>query len=109
MSNILYKGTLTNLILKLLQENGEMYGYEMTKKISSKTNGGLAITEGTLYTILHKLEAELILDVTFKKISGRTRKYYSLSENGKKEAVNKVAELQEFIANLTIFLTPKIT
>ncbi len=108
MSNKLYKGTLTNIVLKLLHENGRMYGYEITKKTKEQTNNGFTITEGALYTILHKLEAEEVLEVEYEIVEGRTRKYYKLSEKGEKEAVLKIEELKEFLNNLTIFLNPKI-
>ena len=108
MSNKLYKGVLANIILKLLKENGKMYGYEITKKTKEQTNEGFTVTEGALYTILHKLEAEEVLEVEFEIVAGRTRKYYKLSEKGEKEAVLKIEELKEFIQNLTGFLNPKL-
>ena len=108
MSNKLYKGTLTNVVLKLLHENGRMYGYEITKKTKEQTNGGFTITEGALYTILHKLEAEEVLELEFEIVDGRTRKYYKLSEKGEKEAVVKIEELKAFIQNLSGFLNPKL-
>ncbi len=107
MSNGLYKGTLSNLIFKLLSENEKMYGYELTKKITEQTNNGFQLTEGALYTTLHKLEAKNLLEVEFKKINGRTRKYYKLSNNGKKIAPKKIKELKTFIENLSGFLSPK--
>ncbi len=109
MSNKLYKGILSNIVLKLLHENDRMYGYEITKKTKEQTNGGFTITEGALYTILHKLEAEEVLEVEFEIVGGRTRKYYKLSEKGEKESVLKIEELKEFIYNLSGFLTPKLT
>ena len=54
----LYKGSLVTIILKLLQDNDKMYGYEITQKVKELTKGELNITEGALYPALHKLEAE---------------------------------------------------
>ena len=54
----LYKGSLNTIIMKLLEENGKMYGYEITQKVKAITQGELNITEGALYPALHKLEAE---------------------------------------------------
>ena len=108
MSNKLYKGTLSNVVLKLLHENGRMYGYEITKMAKAQTNGAFSITEGALYTILHKLEGEDVLEVELEIVDGRTRKYYTLSEKGEREAILKIEELKEFIQNLSIFLTPKL-
>ena len=62
-NNKLYKGSLTTIILKLLDEGGKMYGYEITQKVKVITKGELKITEGALYPALHKLEADGMLDV----------------------------------------------
>ena len=59
----LYKGSLNTIIMKLLEENGKMYGYEITQRVKAITLGELTITEGALYPALHKLEAEGLLDV----------------------------------------------
>ena len=109
MSKNFYKGSISAMLLKLLSDNGKMYGYEITKKTKANTNGDFEITEGTLYTALHKLEAEEILEVEYDKVGGRIRKYYKLSEKGEKEAVSQIAELDNFIKNLTHFLSPKLS
>lgn len=59
----LYKGSLQTIILKLLEKQDKMYGYEITRKVKELTKGELKITEGALYPALHKLEAEGLLDV----------------------------------------------
>lgn len=104
----LYKGSLTTIIMKLLEENGRMYGYEITQKVKALTNGELNITEGALYPALHKLEGEGFLDVEVEKAGNRLRKYYKLTENGKKETVNRLAELEEFIKNMQSLVNSKI-
>ena len=64
----LYKGSLNTIIMKLLEENGKMYGYEITQKVKALTQGELTITEGALYPALHKLEAEGLLDVEIERV-----------------------------------------
>ena len=103
----LYKGSLTTIIMKLLEENGRMYGYEITQKVKTITKGELNITEGALYPALHKLEAEGLLDVEVAKVDNRMRKYYKLTESGKKETVNRLEELEEFIRNMQTLVNPK--
>jgi DNA-binding PadR family transcriptional regulator len=76
----LYKGSLTTIVMKLLEENGRMYGYEITQKVKDMTKGELKITEGALYPALHKLEAEGVLEVEVEKVDNRLRKYYKLTE-----------------------------
>ncbi|KJD34127.1 PadR family transcriptional regulator [Tamlana nanhaiensis] len=96
----LYKGSLTTIILKLLNEHDKMYGYEITQKVKELTKGELNITEGALYPSLHKLEADGMLDVEVVKVENRLRKYYKLTESGTKETVNKLEELQNYIKTM---------
>ncbi|MDP5158454.1 MAG: PadR family transcriptional regulator [Flaviramulus sp.] len=103
----LYKGSLTTIILKLLEEHHKMYGYEITQKVKELTKGELKITEGALYPSLHKLEAEGLLDVEVTKVDNRLRKYYKLTEQGTKETVNKLSELQEYIKTMQALVNPK--
>ena len=103
----LYKGSLSTIIMKLLEENGKMYGYEITQKVKAITLGELNITEGALYPALHKLEAEGILDVEMEKVDNRMRKYYKLTEKGTIETVNRLSELEDFIRNMQSLVSPK--
>jgi PadR family transcriptional regulator PadR len=102
----LYKGSLNTIIMKLLEENGRMYGYEITQKVKLITKGELNITEGALYPALHKLEADGLLDVEVEKVDNRMRKYYKLTESGVKETVNRLNELEEFIKNMQSLVNP---
>lgn len=109
MSNSkLYKGSLSTIILKLLNENDKMYGYEITQKVKELTKGELKITEGALYPALHKLEAEGLLDVEVAKVDNRLRKYYKLTESGTKETVSKLEELAEYIKTMQALVNPKL-
>lgn len=105
----LYRGSLNTIILKLLQENGKMYGYEITQKVKSITEGELNITEGALYPALHKLEADGFLEVEIEKVDNRLRKYYKLTENGEKESVQLLSELEAFIKNMQTVVNPKLS
>jgi len=104
----LYKGSLNTIIMKLLEENGRMYGYEITQKVKLITKGELNITEGALYPALHKLEADGLLDVEVERVDNRLRKYYKLTESGEKETVNRLAELEDFIKNMQSLITPNV-
>lgn len=108
-NSALYKGSLNTIIMKLLEEKGRMYGYEITQKVKAITLGELNITEGALYPALHKLEAEGLLDVEVEKVDNRLRKYYKLTEKGNKETVNRLAELEEFIKNMQNIVNPKLS
>lgn len=102
----LYKGSINTILLKLLEENGKMYGYEITQKVKELTKGELKITEGALYPALHKLEADGFLDVEVARVDNRIRKYYKLTEQGEKETVNRLAELEDFIRSMQRLVSP---
>lgn len=105
----LYKGSLNTIILKLLSENGKMYGYEITQKVKILTNGEMNITEGALYPALHKLESEGVLSCELDEVDNRMRKYYKLTEKGTLETKSKIAEMSEFIWNMQNLVLPKVT
>lgn len=102
--NSLYKGTLQNIILKLLSKEVKMYGYQMTQRAKDLTEGELEMTEGALYPLLHKLEGDGLITSEIQKINGRDRKYYLLTEKGKKQQAAQEAEMKTYLFNLnTIF------
>jgi DNA-binding PadR family transcriptional regulator len=103
----LYKGSLNTIIIKLLDENGRMYGYEITQKVKMLTDNNLQITEGALYPALHKMESEGLLEVETEIVANRLRKYYKLTANGTNEVVHKLAELEIFIKNMQVFVNQK--
>ena len=105
----LYKGSLQTIILKLLEETDKMYGYEITQKVKELIKGELTITEGALYPALHKLEAEGLLDVEVAKVDNRLRKYYKLTENGTKETVSRLAEMEDFLRTMQTIVNPKFS
>jgi len=105
----LFKGSLQTIILKLLANTDKMYGYEITQKVKELTKGELKITEGALYPALHKLEADGLLEVEVAKIGNRMRKYYKLTEQGTKETVGKLAEMQEFLRMMEQLVSPKLS
>ncbi|MFX1366019.1 MAG: PadR family transcriptional regulator [Promethearchaeota archaeon] len=72
-------------ILSILSqaENEGLHGYRILKELTEKTNEMLVIEEGTLYPILRKLEDDNIIK-SKKEESGRRRKFYSVTDYGKK-------------------------
>ncbi|WP_205685626.1 PadR family transcriptional regulator [Flavipsychrobacter stenotrophus] len=109
-STELLKGTLKTIVLKLLDDNKRMYGYEITQKVKDLTADRIQLTEGSLYPTLHALEAEGLLTTELEYIGKRVRKYYSLSQTGKTKSAEKVNELAAFMETMTILLDikPKI-
>lgn len=91
----LLKGS-TNLLVLSVLENENMYGYEMIKKIKTKSENLFEFQEGTLYPILHKLEEKGFISSYWDEVSGKERKYYSITDEGKKQLKSQKEEWKEF-------------
>ena len=85
MNNLteMLKGVLEGCVLEIISKK-EIYGYEITKKLNAA--GFEDVVEGTVYTILIRLEKNKLVNIEKKTSAiGPTRKFYSLNEAGKKE------------------------
>jgi DNA-binding PadR family transcriptional regulator len=72
------------LVLSILAQ-GESYGYEIIQKVRELSAEELRWTDGMLYPVLHRLEAEGLIVGEWKQAeTGRERKYYRLSSHGRK-------------------------
>jgi len=98
---------MKTIVLKLLEENGRMYGYEITKEVEKLTAGQIVLTWGWLYPVLHKLEAEKLITSEEESIGKRVRKYYSLTDSGSKTAREKVQEFLDFVSIMGGIINPK--
>jgi PadR family transcriptional regulator len=103
----LIKGTLKTIILKLLADNGRMYGYEITQRVKELTGERINITEGALYPTLHALEAGGMVHAETETIGKRVRRYYKLSPKGKGQARERVNEMAEFMQTMSFLLNLK--
>ena len=74
-------------------KNGESYGYKIIKDIKPY----LSISESTLYPILKRLEEGGCLTVRSEEYNGRLRKYYSITETGKKRITDFQNEWKEIM------------
>jgi len=106
-SSELIKGTLKTIILKLLKEQGKMYGYEITQRVKDITQNKIQITEGALYPTLHALEKKGFLETEKVYIGKRVRKYYILTPTGDELVLEKINEFSEFIKTMQVLLSIK--
>lgn len=96
-SNEILKGTIKPLIIKLIRENGRMYGYQIVQTVKTLSSNNIVLTEGALYPALHKLVDEGILIVEKEQVGNRERKYYSLSHSQLQTANYKLNEIRQSI------------
>ena len=95
VSRELLKGSTNMLVLSLL-ENENMYGYQMIKKLSEKSQNVFEFQEGTLYPILHSLEEKNYISSYWDNTGVKKRKYYSITKEGKKHLQEKKIEWKTF-------------
>ena len=107
-SKELLKGTLSAILLKLLAENGRMYGYEISQKVKELTDGKIMLKDGSLYPALQKMTADGLLTFEEEFIGKRVRKYYLLTTKGKDEAKVYIEELKNFMITLNKIVFPQI-
>ena len=80
-----------------------MYVYEITLRVKEITEGKINITEGALYPLLHKLEAEGVVTSDLENICKRLRKYYKLTSDGSTIAQDLVEEFLDLLFRLNTF------
>ncbi len=93
------KGVLEGCVLEIISRK-ETYGYEITRQLNAL--GFTEVVDGTVYTILIRLEKNKLVEVTKKPSDiGPPRKFFKLNDAGREE-------LRKFWGKWE-FLTSKIT
>ena len=88
-------GSVKMLLLKLLSEK-DMYGYEMITTLRKRSQNVFELKAGTLYPLLHSMEAKELLSVYEKEVGGKVRKYYSITKQGRKVLAEKQDEWKTY-------------
>lgn len=107
-SKELLKGTLSAIILKLLSEQGRMYGYEISVRVKELSGGKILLKDGSLYPALQKMTHDGLLSFKEEHVGGRVRKYYQITKTGEERKVAYVEELRDFIATLNKIVFPQL-
>ncbi len=90
------KGVLEGCVLEIINR-GETYGYEITRRLNAL--GFTEVVEGTVYTILVRLEKNKLVDIEKKPSDmGPPRKFFTLNDAGRKE-LRKFWEKWEFLSS----------
>ena len=89
----LKRGLLDVCVLAAIQ-GGESYGYKIIKDMKPY----LTLSESTLYTILKRLETARMLTVRTAEHGGRLRKYYRITDEGRKRIEEFKRDWQEILS-----------
>lgn len=91
--NVQFKKGVLELCVLVLLDKQDRYGYELVQKISEQID----ISEGTVYPLLRRLTKEGYFTTYLMESSeGPPRKYYQLTESGRRFLNNLLAEWKEF-------------
>ncbi|WP_317983775.1 PadR family transcriptional regulator [Paenibacillus spiritus] len=77
------KGVLEGCVLEMINRE-ETYGYEITRRLNAL--GFTEVVDGTVYTILVRLERNQLVEITKKPSDmGPPRKFFALNDAGREE------------------------
>ena len=82
----LRRGVLILAVLSQLEH--EEYGYSLLTRLAE---GGLEIDQGTLYPLMRRLEAQGLLESSWRIEEARPRRYYKLNAQGR-QALDQLTE-----------------
>ena len=90
------KGALEGCVLEIISRR-ETYGYEITRQLNAL--GFTDVVEGTVYTILVRLEKNQLVVINKKPSDmGPPRKFFALNEEGRKE-LQRFWDKWEFVSS----------
>ncbi|MFN2745898.1 MULTISPECIES: PadR family transcriptional regulator [Bacillus] len=105
-STQMLKGILEGCLLAVISK-GEIYGYEMTKVLSSY--GFSDISEGSIYPILLRMQKENWVKTELKaSASGPKRKYYTLTPQGEEELQSFITKWKTLSESVDALLDKKV-
>ena len=78
------KGHMDGLILAVVARE-PLHGYAVIEALKARSGGALALPEGTVYPVLHRLEADGLLASQWSVVAGRRRRVYRITRTGERE------------------------
>jgi PadR family transcriptional regulator, regulatory protein PadR len=101
----LLRGSLDLMVLSVLA-NGSTYGYDLQQRLQQASDQLVKLQAGTLYPVLHRLEAEGLIDSRWEATTGRKRKWYDLTATGRQRLAAEAAEWDRYVACMQGVLAP---
>jgi PadR family transcriptional regulator, regulatory protein PadR len=84
------------LVLHLIAQ-GPSYGNQLMDRIAGMTAGVLSVNPNTMYPLLRQLEERGLIKGEWEHPERRTRRYYSLTSDGRAEYERLVEEVRPFL------------
>ncbi len=106
-SGELIRGNLDLLVLSVLADEPQ-YGYLIQQSLAGETGGLVNVQAGTLYPLLHRLEAEKLVRSRWDHSTGRKRKWYELTPHGRKRLERQAHQWREYADCVWRMLSPVV-
>jgi DNA-binding PadR family transcriptional regulator len=90
------KAVLPLLVLHFI-ESGPSYGNQLMERISAVTAGVLSVNPNTMYPLLRQLEARNLIEGRWEHPERRSRRYYSITDEGRAEYERLEREVRPFL------------
>ncbi len=101
----LMRGSLDLMVLSVLSaEDG--YGYSIAQSLRDASDGMVDVKAGTLYPLLHRLEADKLVRSRWDDSTGRRRKWYELTAKGRRRLDKQAREWERYAECLRRVLVP---
>jgi PadR family transcriptional regulator PadR len=99
------RGNLDLMVLSIVAEEPS-YGYRIQQRLADVSRGMLDIKPGTLYPLLHRLEADKLIRAKWDDGTGRKRKWYELTATGKRRLNQQADQWARYAECLHVLLAP---
>jgi PadR family transcriptional regulator PadR len=93
------RGVLQMLVLHFMSE-GPSYGNALMEQISAVTAGVLHVNPNTMYPLLRQLEEQGLVHGEWEHPERRSRRYYSLTDDGRREYRRLVKEVRPLLESI---------
>ena len=103
----LIRSSTDTIVLAALADEPR-YGYQILLALRFRSDGAMALSAGTLYPILHRLEVDGAVRGVWKDGTTRQRKYYALTPKGKRLLRAKAQQWRRFSAVVESLLKPAL-
>jgi PadR family transcriptional regulator PadR len=84
------------LVLHLIAE-GPTYGNQLMERIAGMTEGVLSVNPNTMYPLLRRLEQRGLIGGQWEHPERRTRRFYSITDEGREEYARLMEEVRPFL------------
>jgi PadR family transcriptional regulator, regulatory protein PadR len=101
----LMRGSLDLMVLSVLAD-GPTYGYLLQQRLRDASRGMVSCQAGTLYPLLHRLEADRLIRSRWDETTGRRRKWYELTPAGRKRLHQQAAQWNEYAECIQRLIAP---